>query len=126
MRFTRHSKLASAALVIAAGAWVVRTFPPAAYGFYPRCVFHELTGLDCPGCGSTRALHQLLHGHVSAAFHFNPMFFVLLFVALCAVPSLVRGQSPRFLRAPWFAWGAFIVMTCWWIYRNTPLYPWRL
>ena len=123
MPFAKLSKLVSAAAVMAAGAWVLYTFPPTAYGFYPKCVFHEVTGLNCPGCGSTRAAYQLLHGHVGAAFRLNPMLFVLMFVALCAVPSIVRGRTPRFLMQPWFAWTSFVVLTSFWIVRNTPIYP---
>ena len=48
----------SAALVIAAGAWVLYTFAPTAYGFYPQCVFKQVTGLDCPGCGSITGAHR--------------------------------------------------------------------
>ena len=108
---------------MAVGAWVVYTFPPTAHRWYPRCVFHELTGLDCPGCGGTRALYQLLHGNVAAAWHLNPMLFLLMFVALCSVPSALKGRMPEFTTKPWFAWSAFYVLTGWWIIRNTPLNP---
>lgn len=114
---------ASLAIVAAAGAWVLYTFAPGSFAFYPRCPFHLLTGLQCPGCGSTRAMHQLLHGHVGEAFRLNPMLFVLFAVALCAVPSVMRGRSPRFLQQPWFAWTSFFVLTGYWIVRNTPVWP---
>jgi hypothetical protein len=116
-------RIASLTAVAAVGAWVVYTFAPTQYRFYPRCPFFLLTGMQCPGCGTTRALHQLLHGNIEAAFRLNPMLFVLLAVALCAVPSIVRGRTPQFLMQPWFAWGAFFVLTGYWIVRNTPLYP---
>ncbi len=45
--------------------------------FFPGCPVKMLTGLDCPGCGSQRALHALLRGHVAEAFAFNPIVFVL-------------------------------------------------
>lgn len=107
----------------AAGAWVLYTFAPAGNRFYPQCVFHAVTGLDCPGCGTTRALHALLHGDVAAAFRFNPMLFVLMAAALCALPSLIRGERPRFLMQPWFGWTAVVVVTGYWVVRNTPIYP---
>jgi Protein of unknown function (DUF2752) len=109
--------------VLAAGAWVVYTFPPAATAWYPKCVFRMVTGLLCPGCGITRALHHLLHGRFEQAMQLNPLLFLLLFVMLCAVPSLVRGERPGFLARPWFAWSALAVLVSWWIVRNTPLYP---
>lgn len=118
----RRSKLlVSAALLfvlVSAGAWVVYTYPPAEHSFYPRCVFKVATGLDCPGCGSTRAAHALVHGRVADAFRLNPMLFAVGGVALCAMPSLARGRQPRFLTKPWFAWSALVAIVGWWIVRN--------
>lgn len=108
----------------AVGAWVLYTFPPTAYAFYPQCPVRLLTGLECPGCGTTRALHHLLHGRVDEAFRLNPMLFVLVAVALCALPSILRGRSPQFLMKPWFAWASFVVLAGYWVVRNTPMYPW--
>ncbi len=119
----KRLRLASALGVGVVGAWVLYTFAPTAYAFYPRCVFRSLTGLDCPGCGITRAMHQLLHGNFEEAFRLNPMLFVLIGLVLYALPSLVRGESPRFLTSPSFAWGSFAVLTSYWIVRNTPVWP---
>ena len=68
----------------AAGACVFTT-DPAAGGLYPRCVFHEVTGYYCAGCGATRALYALLHGRVLDALHDNVLFVLLLPVALTLV-----------------------------------------
>jgi Protein of unknown function (DUF2752) len=108
--------LASAAL--AAGAIVLFAFDPSAYAFYPRCMFHALTGLDCPGCGATRAAHALLHGRVAEAFRFNPMLFAAIGVFGFALPSVARGRRPQFLERPWFAWTVVTVLIVWWIARN--------
>lgn len=120
----KRLRTASVLGVGAVGAWVLYTFAPAAYTFYPRCAFFSLTGLQCPGCGITRALHHLLHGRLEEAFHLNPMLFVLIGLVLYALPSVVRREQPRFLGSPRFAWGSFIVLSAFWIVRNTPLYPW--
>ena len=108
--------LASVALGI--GAIVLFVFDPTQYAFYPRCVFHTLTGLDCPGCGSTRALHALLHGRVGEAFRYNPILFAGFGVFGLALPSLARGERPRFLDRPWFGWSVIVVMLAWWVVRN--------
>ncbi len=34
--------------------------------------------MQCPGCGTTRALHALVHGDVAAAFGWNPFTMTLL------------------------------------------------
>lgn len=48
------------------------------YGSPFVCVFYQLTGLYCPGCGAGRALSSLIHGDILAALHYNA-FFLLVF-----------------------------------------------
>jgi hypothetical protein len=50
---------------------------------WPRCVFHDLTGLPCITCGMTRCGIQFFHGHLLAALKWNP----LVFVALCSLTA---------------------------------------
>jgi hypothetical protein len=51
------------------------------------CALNHFTGLECPGCGTTRALASLVEGDLAAAFSFNqliffiPLFFVALYLA---------------------------------------------
>src|SRR5271155_5532313 len=67
------------ATAIGVGAMVF-FFNPSTHGFYPVCLFHVLTGLNCPGCGATRALYALLHGNLRLAVKDNVLFVVLLAV----------------------------------------------
>src|SRR6266403_5530899 len=60
-----------ASLTIAA-AWLAIGLP------WPRCVFHELTGLPCVTCGMTRCAIQFFHGHFFAALKWNPLVFAFL------------------------------------------------
>ena len=57
-------------------------FDPQGQFFYPRCWLHQSTGLLCPGCGATRALHALLHGDLRTAWTLNPLAVALLPVGL--------------------------------------------
>lgn len=43
-----------------------------AAGFGVPCLFHLLTGLDCPGCGATRMAAALLAGRPAEAWRSNP------------------------------------------------------
>lgn len=37
-----------------------------------------ITGFECPGCGSQRAIHQLLHLNIAKAFYHNPLIVLYL------------------------------------------------
>ena len=55
-----------------AAAWLTVGLP------WPRCVFHEITGLPCATCGMTRCGIQFFHGQFLAALKWNPLVFALL------------------------------------------------
>jgi Protein of unknown function (DUF2752) len=114
-----------------AGTVILRIFDPATSGIFPPCPVHYLTGWYCPGCGSLRAIHQLLHGHLWAAWALNPLTVVLLPFLTWGLASFalfeIRGQGlPKpFLRAEWIrALGAAIILFG--IVRNLPLHPFDL
>lgn len=48
------------------------------FGIRIPCVFRLLTGLKCPGCGTTRMCLSLLHGNVRAAVYYNKIVPFLL------------------------------------------------
>lgn len=130
----RAIKLVTVALVwigIAAGATFLFLFNPSNPSNhipFPVCPFFALTGFACPGCGSTRGLHHLLHGDVVAAFRFSPLMMVLLpflLYALVRHTNAVMRDRPikgNQLNAN-YIWLLFFVVLSFWIFRNTPLYP---
>jgi hypothetical protein len=61
-----------------AGGVVLFFFNPSTHHFYPECQFHRLTGLNCPGCGMTRAAYALLHGEFASAVRDNALLVGLL------------------------------------------------
>src|SRR5512135_2794851 len=84
VRWNRQSFLLGLSLfavVAMSAAAVLFCFDPAQFAFYPFCWFHRTTGLLCPGCGALRGLHQLLHGHIAAAFRLNPLLVLGLPIA---------------------------------------------
>lgn len=90
--------------------------------FFPRCIFKSLTGLDCPGCGSQRAIHSLLTGNLSAAWHYNAMLVASIpAVGLMMVAGAMKNRVPRLYnalnsQAAILFWAVALML--WWILRN--------
>jgi Protein of unknown function (DUF2752) len=94
--------LVSSAAAFIAWAWLyfgLRT---------PICLFHEFTGIACPGCGATRCVRHVFRGDLASAFLMNPMVFLTglllvvydLYAALILalrLPRLRFDAVPRFL-----------------------------
>lgn len=111
-----------AVLGLAGAAYALRETGGA--GWMPGCVFRKATGLDCPGCGMTRATYAMLHGRIGEAFAFNPVGMILLPLAMIAlgieVLGWVRGK-PLPIRLNPGRWGATFlcaVLIVWWVMRN--------
>lgn len=124
----RRSTVIGIWLLLIAGAVYLFVYEPGRSGFFPLCPFRFLTGLTCPGCGTTRALHELMHGHFLAAFMLNPLLLLalpfLLYAFLRYSGFAMRGRTPRrnALPAP-YIYAIFFVIVGFWIFRNTPFYP---
>lgn len=96
--------------------------------FFPKCPFRLVTGLQCPGCGSTRACYQLLHLHPVAAFKLNPLFVLtlpfIIYGFLGFTRSALTGRPQRRVFIPsFYLWGWLVLIVVFWIFRNTPWYP---
>jgi len=68
------------------------------------CLFHLLTGLDCPFCGSTRAFLSLGQLKFMRAISFNPLALILMAVMiiyLCfkKIPLWLQHKSWAYLFA---------------------------
>jgi hypothetical protein len=107
--------------VVAAGLGVLFFFNPGTSGFYPVCLFYLSTGLMCPGCGSLRAIHQLLHGHFAAAFHYNALLVSSLPLAgwmLARFGMAGLNQRPMPVIRAWWLWTGLIVLVMFGVLRN--------
>ena len=124
----RRSTVIAIWSLILTGAAYLFVFEPGKTGIFPSCLFRSLTGFQCPGCGSTRAMHQLLHGHVVAAFELNPFFLLaipfLLYALIRYSVVVMRGGVPRQnTLPPPYIYALFVIVLSFWIFRNTPYYP---
>ncbi|MGB7862895.1 MAG: DUF2752 domain-containing protein, partial [Candidatus Sulfotelmatobacter sp.] len=132
MPYFRKQRLLGGMLAVFAGAIAMLDFfDPATSGVFPPCPLRYLTGWYCPGCGSLRAIHQLLHGNLSAAWALNPLTVVLLPFLAYGMASYaffqIRGQHlPRlFMPAVWIR-ALCAVIILFGIARNIPVHPFDL
>jgi len=95
----------------------------------PSCWFHKTTGLCCPGCGATRATHELLHGQVVSALRHNALWTLGLPLALYVAVSeilLLLGRRPLWgnpSRKSWFVCAVGALAVIFFLVRNIPVWP---
>ncbi len=104
-------------------------FNPSQHSIFLPCPFKYATGYHCPGCGSQRAIHQLAHGNLAAAFGFNPLMVL-------SIPLIVYGlgikiwnylfdtrHRVKLFYSSLFIYGYFGLVLVYWIVRNIPYEP---
>ncbi|MBU2551743.1 MAG: DUF2752 domain-containing protein [Proteobacteria bacterium] len=107
---------------------VLYQWDPAVSGMYPSCPFQALTGWYCPGCGTLRAIHHLLHGRIFTAMGFNALAILTLpFMGYALVSEAARGLIGRglpgiFIPAA-FIWAYLALVLVFGILRNIPYGP---
>jgi hypothetical protein len=128
MVLRRHGPVAALVLLAAAGLILLRIFDPAQSGIFPPCPVRYLTGLYCPGCGSLRAVHALLHGDLRRAWAMNPLAMTLLpfigYGLISEVHAHFRGRALPGMMLPATAIRALcVIILLFGVVRNLPLHP---
>jgi hypothetical protein len=129
-----RGRIFSAAIVTGAGVLALILFignPEGRASIIPPCPLYFFTRIFCPGCGTARAMHQLLHGHLLSALAYNPLtvlFAPLLLYVLCShILIIVRGRGLSEPNLPARGiWALFGLILIYWILRNIPVYPFAL
>jgi hypothetical protein len=109
------------------GCAVLYLFDPSG-GLYPLCPFRVMTGLYCPGCGTTRAVSRLLHGRFGDAFTLNALAVLMTPLLIYAYASslllVTRGKPlPRLMISGAWLWALAFVVVAFGVLRNVPVYP---
>lgn len=93
----------------------------------PSCLFHEKTGLFCPGCGATRSALDLSNGDWFGAMRNNVLFVSSLalsgvwVVALAMSEEFPEVKTLRFFRFRlWFLWWILATLIAFTLLRNIP------
>ncbi|SEV83847.1 Protein of unknown function [Kaistella antarctica] len=73
-------------------------YHPEHYQLFPKCLFKNITGLSCPGCGAQRATHELLHLNFKSALAYNALWVVsipYLMVGLLFHQTKLKEEFPK-------------------------------
>ena len=107
------------------GAGVLYAFLILHTPFRIPCLFREVTGLQCPGCGTSRMALALMRFDIPAAFAYNPVAFfsfpAWFLISICAFigrPKALRS-SKNLLRILYINIVVYMIFA---IFRNLPLY----
>ena len=107
------------------GAGVLYAFLILHTPFRIPCLFREVTGLQCPGCGTSRMALALMRFDIPAAFAYNPVAFfsfpAWFLISICAFvgrPKALRN-SKNLLRILYINIVVYMIFA---IFRNLPLY----
>ncbi|MFC4674216.1 DUF2752 domain-containing protein [Dysgonomonas termitidis] len=117
-------RLLGIAILLVAGGIIYYLFSPGESSLFPRCPFHTFTGLDCPGCGSQRAVHHLLHLRIKDAFTSNPLLVIAIpYILICIYLEYFGGKEkyPRvrqWLYSKKAIYTVLLVIILFWIGRN--------
>jgi len=117
-------------VVVLGGGFIYYYFNnPTNNSLFLPCPFKLISGYNCPGCGSQRAIHQLLHGNIGSAFSLNPLMVL-------SIPLILYGLGTRaynyifetshrvkIFYSNIFIYSYFGIAIAYWIVRNLSIYP---
>jgi len=119
------------AVILVAGCVIYFSYNPVESFFFPKCPFLALTGLKCPGCGSQRAIHALLHLDIRSAFQYNALLIISIpYIMLLLIAKILPHLShhtwyaptilhfSNLLQHPFIIWSYCAIVLFFWITRN--------
>lgn len=56
------------------------------------CIFNNIFGKECLGCGTIRALWLILHGNFAEAFEMNQLIYVYIIIGLFIFLKKLKGE----------------------------------
>lgn len=95
---------------------------------FPKCPLLQTTGIYCPGCGSQRATHALLHFDLINVFKINLLFLptillVMYHVGIQIINKILNTHYTSILDHSKAPVVTLVVVILFWILRNLPYFP---
>lgn len=104
---------------------------PGEVDFLPKCPLYTITGVYCPGCGSQRATHHLLHFNFLGVLQQNALYLVALLILvyhlfITGLNLFFKKTIYNYIYHPKTPIIILIFIILFWILRNIPYYPFNL
>ena len=101
---------------------------PSEFDIFPKCPLFVTTGFYCPGCGSQRATHYLLHFNLEGVLQQNILyFFGILFigyhVTITNLNLFLKKKIYNYVYHPKTPFIILMIIILFWILRNLTFYP---
>ncbi|WP_299526636.1 DUF2752 domain-containing protein [Winogradskyella sp.] len=95
---------------------------------FPKCPFHQLTGMHCPGCGSQRAINKILNGSIVEGIRHNYLILLASFVIIYQLiyyllTNFTSKTMKNLFHNTLVTKIILILVLLFWFLRNVPLYP---
>lgn len=92
------------------------------HGYFPECPFYKYSGYYCPGCGSQRAIHDLVHLRILDAIGHNALMIITLFFGT----GLYFYSKKKFYQLLYHPKSPYVILgivILFWILRNLHFSP---
>ena len=114
-----------------AGLVFIYMVKPGGDNIYPKCPTRYFTGLNCPGCGTLRAVHSLLHLQIKEALKFNLLLvvlspFLIYGIVVYLTDALFSRKLPDIFGNKVFLWVIIGMIVAFTVLRNIPVYPFNI
>ena len=119
----KYIKLIAAFIAVFVLGYLFFKFDPVNNYLFPKCPFYATTGLYCPGCGSQRATHAMLHFDFGAVFRYNLLFIpgILLIsyhYSIKLINHFIGTNHKSFLDNKWAPLLILGIVIIYWVLRN--------